>query len=95
MAGRIGLTRAPRVRKPLGDFLELRGDVEEIHQLGIELPAGLTADDFDALSMRKRFFVNATGGEGVVDVGNRHDTGRQRDVFARDAVRVSGAVPAP
>ena len=43
--------------------------------------------------MRHPLLVDATADEGIVDVGQRHQAGRQRDGFAGQPLRVAGAIP--
>ncbi len=43
--------------------------------------------------MRHRIFVDALGGEGVVDIGEGDDSRFERDLLAGDAVGIAAAVP--
>ena len=51
-------------------------------------------EDLEGRRDRQRAAVGAVGGQGVEDVGDRHDAHRHRDRMARDPLRVARAVEA-
>ena len=50
-------------------------------------------DDADRFIMAKFFFIGPSADQRVVHVGDGHETGRERDRLACQALRISSAVP--
>ena len=65
---------------------------EGAQHLRIELTVRAFAHGEDRVVMRQRHLVWAPGTERIVDVADRDDSGRQRDVVAGKPVRVTGAI---
>ena len=67
---------------------------EDLDEVVVELAAGHTPQFLDRLRRADRKAVGVARGHHVVDVGDGQDPGEGRDVVARQAARVAGAVEA-
>src|SRR5690349_6171673 len=77
------------------DQRELVSEVaEDLHQHGVELLARLRDDLFTGPFVAPGRLVGPLTGERVVDVRDGRDAGGERDVRARTAVGIAGAVVA-
>ncbi len=66
---------------------------EGVHHDRVEMQLGLLAEVCQNLVFRPRFrSVGALGIEGIPDVHDREDTGRQWDFFPRQSVGIAAAV---
>ena len=75
--------------------LELDGAApENLHQRRIEMPWELLQHHRDRRGVRQSRFVHAAGAQGIVDVGDCDDAGRQRNAVARQMVGITLAIVA-
>ena len=67
---------------------------EGVEHRRVEVRAASFLHDREALVEREGLLVGAARAEGVEHVGDRDDATDERDVFALEAERIAGAVPA-
>src|SRR5215831_19449919 len=84
----------PRRPESVNEVLSDLALEPELHQLWIELHTGLLLEDGAALLDRERLLVGAIGRHRIERVGDAHDARDQRDLLARQAIRIALAVPA-
>ena len=60
---------------------------QDLDEFGVEVAAGLLADDVEDLRLRPRLLVAAPRGQGVEDVGEADDAGEERNGLAAEALR--------
>jgi len=65
---------------------------EQVEEVRVEVGAAAVAHDRDRFVKGERTAVDAVGGEGVEDVGDRGDATLERYLLAAQAAGVAGAV---
>ena len=82
-----GRLRAHLLQHPINDLHE------RLHHHRVEVDPGLFLDQRQGALVGPGLAVGAVRGEGVVHVADGQDARGQRDVLARQSVRVAGPVP--